>query len=390
MAVTITQNPQLYTPSDNPVVWVFSSDQTAQANFYFLVEVYISGNLVENHKVYPENGNYAHFNAQSITERYASVIDTNITFETEVNNNVESYIKVIEYYGTTPTAQANATTSTINVFKARLKRKDFVSYDYLDYKLTASSLVGKALTSFPSNSKRLCALDELIYGTFLVDGLYTNISIATYEEGNVVPIQNFSSTATTSTDKVMGFDLSPIAMETLFPTLNLTGIDSYIITVFNGFTGYTNPFTVYIDSSCEYSTKKRLHFLNSLGGIDSFTFGLIGRESTSIESFGYERQFGGFNGSNDWEYSLNEGTVVDYLKKFNSKLDLTSDWLTQDVQNWLSSELYTSPVVWIEEDGELNRVKVTNKGYDKKIQENDMLFQEVVSIELGNDYSVNV
>ena len=64
MAVIIEQEPQDYTTSDNPVTWVFSSDQTAQSNFYFLVDVQVgltSYTTVEEHRVYPESNDNAHF-----------------------------------------------------------------------------------------------------------------------------------------------------------------------------------------------------------------------------------------------------------------------------------------------------------------------------------------
>ena len=71
-------------------------------------------------------------------------------------------------------------------------------------------------------------------------------------------------------------------------------------------------------------------------------------------------------------------------------MDVTSDWMKESVQNWLSKELYMSPIVWIEENPDLYRCKVTNKKFDKKIQETDMLFQEVAQIELETEISVNV
>jgi len=39
MAVTIYDEPQLIAPAGNPLVFTFSSDQTAQPNFSFVVEL---------------------------------------------------------------------------------------------------------------------------------------------------------------------------------------------------------------------------------------------------------------------------------------------------------------------------------------------------------------
>ncbi len=45
MAVTIYDEPQLISPAGNPLVFTFSSDQTAQPNFSFVVELYIDSTL---------------------------------------------------------------------------------------------------------------------------------------------------------------------------------------------------------------------------------------------------------------------------------------------------------------------------------------------------------
>ena len=172
-------------------------------------------------------------------------------------------------------------------------------------------------------------------------------------------------------------------------SLSFIGASYYTIEVTSS-TGAMEVFRIDLDTSCIYSTATRVHFLNTLGGIDSYTFGLLTREKTEVESFGYERQFGNFNTSNQFVYDVKNGTVIDFLKTSSKSLEVTSDWMKENVQNWLSKELYMSPIVWTEEDAELYRCKVTNKSYDKKIQETDMLFQEIAKIELETETSVNV
>ncbi len=67
MSVIIETTPQDYTPSDNPVVWTFSSNQTFQPNFAFIVEVYINGTLAKEELVFLENGIYGKYNAEQAT-----------------------------------------------------------------------------------------------------------------------------------------------------------------------------------------------------------------------------------------------------------------------------------------------------------------------------------
>ena len=383
MALTIHQEPQAYTPSDNPVTWVFSSDQTLQPNFYFFIEVMI-GNptfvTVENHKVYPEFGNKSHFDASSIAERYAIVNSGNY-----YNNQTLSKIKITitEYYN--GVSGASVTSSESTIFKAKMKKSLFVDYDYNDYILNASSTNSKFLTTIPRGYDKAKGEEKKLI-TVLTDGSASNFTFKTYTSGGVL-IDSIG------TSFIAGDNMLNIVcgVQELIDdiSLNFTGASYYTITGNIG-AGTTEVYRINIDDNCDYSRAKRLHFLNSLGGIDAFTFGLISREKTEVKSFGFERQFGYFNDAGVYEFDLERGTVVDYLKQFGKSLETTSDWLVETVQNWLSSELYTSPIVWIEDGVKLYRCKVTNTSYEKKIQENDMLFQEVVSIELESDTSVNV
>ena len=116
MAVTITQEPQLFQPACNPYVWVFSSDQTAQPNFSFIVELYVNFVLVSTHQVFNESANYAKFDASGelralltsemiTTGALLTFYDTAISF---VN------IKVYEKYGTPPVISGTSINSNVS------------------------------------------------------------------------------------------------------------------------------------------------------------------------------------------------------------------------------------------------------------------------------------
>ena len=377
MAVTITQSPQAYTPSDNPVTWTFSSAQTAQSNFYFLVEVMINTVVVERHKAYVEQGTIAHFDASSISERYA---EANLD---QTNKTLSSIsIKVIEYYNSTP--GLDVTSSEVKIWKAKLKKSNFVGYNFNNYVLNGA-LTTKFLTLTPRGTDKAKGT-ELKYLSFLSDGNIPSVAYKTYTSAGVlIDTQNVN---TLSTEDFISIS---VGVQTLIDDISLdfTGASYYTVQASNS-SGSSEVYRINIDTDCDYSTAKRLHFMNTLGGTDSFTFGLITRTKTDVISYGYERQFGSFSSSGVYEYTLERGTTIDYLKQFNKSIETSSNWLIESVQNWLSGELYTSPLVWIETSLVLYRCKVTNTGYEEKIQENDTLFQEVVKIELESDTSANV
>ena len=384
MAISITQSPQLATPSDNPVTWVFDSTQTTQPNFYYLVEVYIANPttfaIVERHKVYPEFGSKAHFDASSITTRYAQMNDAS---GAQILPSIK--IDVTEYYGTTPVANATASSTAVLFWKARLKKEDFVNYDYNDYYLNTTSGV-KFLTLEPRGTAKV-KYEDLFYLSILTNGNAVDFTINTYQANGTL-VDNVVLSGIGAGYNLMTVWSGVKTLETL-NGVDFTNATYYTIEVDNG-VGASEVFRIDLDESCQYSTRSRIHWLNEIGGVDSYTFGLLTREKTNVQSFGYERQFGAFDSSGNYTYDLKDGTVIDYLKQFNKELEVTSDWMLQEVQNWLSKSLYTSPVAYLEQNESLYRCKVTNSDFDKKIQETDMVFQEVVKIELESDNSINV
>jgi hypothetical protein len=62
---------------------------------------------------------------------------------------------------------------------------------------------------------------------------------------------------------------------------------------------------------------------------------------------------------------------------------LNSDWINQDIQQWLVKSLYDSPLVYLERENgtEFEPVKVTNSNYTLKQRRRDGLIQETVNID---------
>lgn len=393
MAVTIEQSPQTFTPSDNPVTWVFSSDQTSQPNFYFLVEVYLEDTpsvfeKIETHKIYPELENKAHFDASSITQRYCDAINPNLAFsniEKEATISRKFYIKVIEYYGSPVSVGANQTSSTISPFKSRLKKAEFVNYDSQEYVFAPSiTPAPKYLTLYPRSEKIFIRENERYLLTGITNDISYSLGLQTTKKTGA---SNFSTKLVTSYP-ISVFDVGLTNLKALFPVHDFSNLDTYKITILNTTTTISESIEFKLDESCQYDKAKRIHFLNSLGGLDSFSFNLLSREKYDVESFGYEKEFGSFDENGDYQYSLDQGTTVDYQKQFSKSLMLTSDWILDTVYNWLTKELFTSPAVYIENGLEFQRVKVKQSNFQEKINENDTLVKLDVELVLETDSSV--
>lgn len=382
MAVTIYDEPQLISPAGNPLVFTFSSDQTAQVNFSFVVEVYIDGLLRITQEVFRQFNTLGRIDVSEAVQSTLSNIRITTDLEYDATDSmVEYYIIVYEKYGATPTIQASDTSTTVKAFNGSIEYADFVSWDYSDYdpQLTGSSLF---LTYFPRNKRALCGLEENFYLGYFEQ---TGLEVATLLV-NIFDINNNNTTYASLTLTSTEFNIINVGPQVLIDNTSLVAADfddCYYYTVMVELTDQaTESFKIYLDSDCKRYDTYRLHWLNKLGSFDSFTFGLVSTESATVQSFGYQRDPGVWDGTS-YTYPLYAGQKIDFAKTKSEQLVLNSDWINQDVQQWLVESLYDSPLVYLERDNgtAFEPVKVTNSSYTLKNRRRDGLIQETVSIE---------
>ena len=382
MAVTIYDEPQLISPAGNPLVFTFSSNQTAQVNFSFVVEVYIDGLLRITQEVFRQFNTLGRIDVSEAVQSTLSNIRITTDIEYDATDSmVEYYIIVYEKYGATPTIQASDTSTTVKAFNGSIEYADFVSWDYSDYdpQLTGSSLF---LTYFPRNKRALCGLEENFYLGYFEQ---TGLEVATLLV-NIFDINNNNTTYASLTLTSTEFNIINVGPQVLIDNTSLVAADfddCYYYTVMVELTDQaTESFKIYLDSDCKRYETFRLHWLNKLGSFDSFTFGLVSTESATVQSFGYQRDPGVWDGTS-YTYPLYAGQKIDFAKTKSEQLVLNSDWINQDVQQWLVKSLYDSPLVYLERDNgtAFEPVKVTNSSYTLKNRRRDGLIQETVSIE---------
>jgi hypothetical protein len=382
MAVTIYDEPQLISPAGNPLVFTFSSNQTAQVNFSFVVEVYIDGLLRITQEVFRQFNTLGRIDVSEAVQSTLSNIRITTDIEYDATDSmVEYYIIVYEKYGATPTIQASDTSTTVKAFNGSIEYADYVSWDYTDYDPWQVNY-SKFLTYFPRNKRALCGLEENFYLGYFEQ---TGVEVATLVV-NIVDINNnntaFAALTLTSTE----FNILNVGPQVLIDNTSLVAADfddCYYYTVYVELTDKaTETFRIYLDSDCKRYETFRLHWLNKLGSFDSFTFGLVSTESATVQSFGYQRDPGVWDGTS-YTYPLYAGQKIDFAKTKSEQLVLNSDWINQDVQQWLVNSLYDSPLVYLERDNgtAFEPVKVTNSSYTLKNRRRDGLIQETVSIE---------
>jgi hypothetical protein len=75
--------------------------------------------------------------------------------------------------------------------------------------------------------------------------------------------------------------------------------------------------------------------------------------------------------------------VIDYAKIIAKKLTVESDWVPEAIQHYLIENMLYSPVVYEElSTTSMIRRKLMNPSAEKKVQENDMLFNITLEVAL--------
>jgi hypothetical protein len=153
--------------------------------------------------------------------------------------------------------------------------------------------------------------------------------------------------------------------------------------------GFSELFTFWIDTECHRYDTHRLHWLNKLGGWDSFTFTLVSTNSTKVKTSEYQRERGQWNPTGTtWEYTRYHGEQMAFNKYATDTTVLNSDWIHESVQQWLVRDLYESPKVYLEvTPGAFEPVKVTNEDFSLKQRRVDGLIRETVNLERTYTYN---
>ena len=147
MAITFHQQPATYSPSDNPLVFVFSSNQTGQPNFFFRVRTKYNGNQVSVDDVFPQVGSRAMFDASHLMKQLA--IQPKLKNQVFWSRNLERLsIEVFEFYGNPAVEQSSEPSNTILIWKSCVSEYRFTK-GFADY-VTGERL---ALTRMPRGKR---------------------------------------------------------------------------------------------------------------------------------------------------------------------------------------------------------------------------------------------
>lgn len=383
MAVTIHQTPDSYTPSDNPIVWVFSSDQTAQNNFYYLIKVFVNDTQVGEEVYFPESGIYARFDGSSYASNACNIPTISDDLLADANNYCELRITVVERYGDPVADGASSAASNIVAWKAKMNDEDFVNWSSSGY---VYGDPGTFLTSYPQTPA--VRRDNEDFRLLFINGEQniTDFKVELFDnDDNSIVSDTVNFTATSF--QLLIVNVSPAAIIASGLAISSANFDqaAYYKVSANSLAGLTE-YQIDINEETYYSTYKRVHFLAEWGNIDSYSFDLLSKEMGNIESWSYEKTWGEYDG-NSYVFNIEQGRDIDYAKLRKPSMDIVSNWLDEDIYWYLNENLLGSPLFYLqdyeEEGNPLRRRKIMNTAYTNDIQENTQIFLLVLKVGLS-------
>lgn len=376
MALTVSQNPQAYTPAYNEQIFVALSNQIAVSDFYYLVQFQVGGSIIYTKKILQRPDGYCVFDAIEVVKNYIkhsfNPTVTSVTYATDSAVSVTVYIK--EFY-----SNAVQSTYTYNyvAWNACLDADTFSSYDYRDY--VSNSGVIKLLSPNATeylvpNAKIDIKADNWLH--FFKDD-FTYIDFVLYRASGAI---KGSLTKTIPSGAYIhyintGAKLWAGSGVTVNPT------DTLEIN-FEGDTGGMSTSFTFTDV-CSKSVQYNVYYYKRNGGIGFKTFELVSQETmtkkTNTVRMNTKTLVAGVYSAPT--YAREKSTVSTTSQK---SITLNTNWITEQQAIELN-ELFDSPLVWLQlEKGDYKPITITDNSYKFSKHVNDKLFNYSITAEYDN------
>jgi hypothetical protein len=398
MAITINSTPANYSSLHGALYFVVSSTNSAQTNFKYVCDVYVNGNLVTRLKSFPQpNTSKGIFNVAPIVRNYWNSyfkpnISTNNAISYTANDiYVEYEVKFGEDYG--------GTTYT-NIEEQSAFAYNYVQ-DYLynptsDVVLTPAkydtSYAGFYLTNRDKNQATfpvsLISTGRL-FTSFLSDAENTpkNLSLdITRVNGSTST--NYTGTTQSWEDFAL-LDISPRGINTYLGTSAITDATTYYDV--KAMIAGVQTDVIRVTLNCTQYDVVPLHFLNAVGGYETFNFILVNRQTRNIERKSFQRlqyEYESATTAMDMvdAYGRYYGGTIPFATQQKLTYKLTSDWVNYIDYNWLK-ELIASPEVYMERNNQFVPVMISTSSWTEKKRFADKTFNLELDIDLA--YQVN-
>lgn len=369
MAITFQNIPKTYALSDSPLMYRFSSNQTAQPNFSYIVKTYYNGSIISTDRVFPEVGTYAHWDASGAIRNVAFIPVLLPALHQDNQMLKQIKINVTENYGNPAVDQSNSDSTVTYTFKGKVPSDEFSALDLnANYKgkLWLTNSIDRSRTIMRGCDAYISMLvdssKQLEMKFYANDGslLHTYTSTQNYDIWQL----NVKSSNLTATAGV--------------PNINL--VDYFTVQI-----GTSEIFTFnYHVEDCY--TAHQLVWLNKFGVPDQFVFSHNNILKGSAKYMSYKKAFGQWEGNNFVYNAVNSG-VKHFMTEVEKTGSLVSGWLSQNEQNFIT-EIYDSPYhLLINSSGSVSSIELKDASYELIQDKYEELFNEEIKYSKTGDYN---
>jgi len=383
MAITINSTPEAYPSAHDNLYFVVTSDNVMQVGFKFVFDVLINSTIVSRIKLFPDpNNTKGIFNAGGIIRNYlAGYFKPNATqtaFAYTGNDLFVNYeIRFGEDYG--GTTYTNLTSGTYKAF-------NFVNPIFRDFSTSYyQPKINTWLTPRDITAAEVAVGEKLYAGWMNTAGTTTNLTMTVQKYLNGGSNDGASSTGSSVIcDAFVLLDLSPGAINAYLGTTFITA-NTYQYGVKLNYGGnQSSEFKIKLACNPRW-TPTTLHFLNKLGGYDSFAFRLLNKRSAQVEKKSFEQMTWQYSGGSMSRYNankvINAGSNT-FAVKENVSFKLVSDYINQTDYLWMK-DLITSPEVYYEQGGYYYPVSIKGSTWEEKNRIADKMFNFELNVEFA-------
>ena len=396
MAVILASQPQEYglAYNDNPFVF-YSTEYYLQDSQRFKVIILPDGwpltPPLATVRVFPRVGvssigsvfqNRAYYDPSRILQ---SQLETNVSIPSANHPTLFSNSNMAQSYGLFIQEEykvggvyikgASIITEVKTVWNGVNNLTNWLDFDYTDYD---NAVTGKKFLTYAPRTQYIDSNQSAFLYFLASDLSITQVVVRGYDSsGSAITsgIINITQTDKYNRIAIGSYDIvnsNPSDWITGNPATFLTGVSYYTVRIEDP-TNASETFTFYVDSKCSKYTPVRLHWLNRLGGFDSFNFIYKSEVDTDVKRSSYLQEHHNFTGAS-WEYNkASRGNTV-YNVEMTSTTRVNTDFLTDSESEWME-DLFTSPVVYQELNNELIAVTIDGKNIKRQTSLNDKLAQ---------------
>lgn len=390
MAITIQQQPDLWTPAYNPMTFVLDSTNSAATNFRYVADIYVSGNTGRQLRMLASASptlSQGIFDVSPIIQTYLGELNDSIDgfdinkttngFGLAASSMVAYQVKFGEQYGATSaiTTYPDLTVTSLRyAFNGCYDTATWSGYDFTTFDGTSIAIEDtfETLNRMPYTTQYQFSVgyqDRYLHFITNSSNQIAQAEIKTYGfSGNLIStgvITNPYAVHALYAYRRQFFSCGMRSLNNATYSSGSISIDDtvayYTVDLQNNL-GVSRLATLYRfnnDTTC-YSGRSpiSLHWLNDQGAFDSKEFTMINRPKTKKTESTFKRKLG-IETNNAYGYSRSDAGTVVIDTTIQERYELQSDWTDID-ESLMLYNLIHSPVVFLDVNNRLLRGRIVS------------------------------